>query len=95
MYSIGDEVCYYDEYSKQEKSGTITEVSSDLDSYVNLEVNNDIVHYYSKKLKRYVPVKPKQIDTIFFTIPQRTNDDFVLVKHILGSSDGKAKTNNA
>ena len=94
MYSIGDEVRYYDEYSRREKSVTITEVSSDLDSYVNLEVNNDVIHYYSKKLKKYVPVKPKNMDTIFFTIPQRASDDFVLVQNILGSSDGK-EANNA
>ena len=60
---------------------------------VNLEVRNDIVHYYSKKLKKYVPVKPKNMDTLYFTIPQRTSDDFVLVKNILGSSDGKERTN--
>ena len=94
MYSIGDEVRYYDEYSRREKSGTITEVSSDFESYVNLEVNNDVIHYYSKKLKKYVPVKPKNMDTIFFTIPQRASDDFVLVQNILGSSDGK-EANNA
>ena len=93
MYSIGDEVRYYDEYSRREKRGTITEVSSDLDSYVNLEVNNDVIHYYSKKLKKYVPVKPKNMDTLYFKIPQRTSDDIVLVKNILGSSDGKESTN--
>ena len=94
MYSIGDDVRYFDEFSEREKSGTISEVSSDLDSYVNLEVKNDVVHYYSKKLKKYVPVKPKNMDTLYFTIPQRTSDDFVLVKNILGSTDGK-KGNNA
>ena len=93
MYSIGDEVRYYDEYSEREKSGTITEVNSDLDSYVNLEVKNDVIHYYSKKLKKYVPVKPKNMDTIYFTIPQRTMDDFVLVKNILGSTDGREGSN--
>ena len=92
MYSIGDDVRYFDEFSEREKSGTISEVSSDLDSYVNLEVRNDVVHYYSKKLKKYVPVKPKNMDTLYFTIPQRTSDDFVLVKNILGSSDGKERT---
>ena len=68
MYSIGDEVRYYDEYSRREKSGTITEVSSDLDSYVNLEVNNDVIHYYSKKLKKFVPVKPKNMDSVFIEV---------------------------
>ena len=76
MYNIGDEVEYktysdkfFDEVTV--KTGTIKEVSSDLDSYVNLQVKNDVVQYWSKKLKKYVPVKPKNIDTIYFTIPTR------------------------
>jgi hypothetical protein len=94
MYSIGDEVSYYDEHSEKIKCGTISEVSSDLDSYVNLEVNDDIVHYYSKKLRRYVPVKPKNMDTLYFTIPQKVADDFVVVKNILGSSYEKDINND-
>ena len=65
------------------KTGTITEVCSDKDSYVNLCVENDVIQYFSKKLKRYVPVKPKNMATIYFTIPQRLCDDFVLVEDIL------------
>ena len=83
MYSIGEIVNYFDDEGKI-KTGTIKDVSSDLDSYVNLRVDNDVVQYWSKKLKRYVPVKPKNIETIYFTIPNRLRDEFVLIKHIIG-----------
>ena len=86
MYNIGDKVKYTaqsDDLITSVKTGTITEVCSDKDSYVNLCVENDVIQYFSKKLKRYVPVKPKNISTIYFTIPQRLCDDFVLVEDIL------------
>ena len=96
MYNIGDVVrykTYSDNLITSFKTGTITEVSSDLDSYVNLRVENDVVQYWSKKLKKYVPVKPKNINSIYFTIPQRIIDDFVLIEDILGSVfyEGKEK----
>ena len=85
MYSIGESVNYFDNEGKI-KTGTINDVSSDLDSYINLRVDNDVVQYWSKKLKRYVPVKPKNIETIYFTIPNRLRDEFVLIKDIIGSA---------
>ena len=86
MYNIGDKVSYKtysDNLITSVKTGTITEVCSDKDSYVNLCVENDVIQYFSKKLKRYVPVRPKNMKTIYFTIPQRICDDFVLVEDIL------------
>ena len=86
MYNIGDTVkykTYSDNLITSVKTGTITEVCSDKDSYVNLCVENDVIQYFSKKLKRYVPVKPKNMGSIYFTIPQRLCDDFVLVEDIL------------
>ena len=86
MYNIGDKVkynTYSDNLITSVKTGTITEVCSDKDSYVNLCVENDVIQYFSKKLKRYVPVKPKNMGSIYFTIPQRLCDDFVLVEDIL------------
>lgn len=91
MYNIGDEVeykTYSDNLITSFKTGTITEVNSDMDSYVNLIVENNIIQYWSKKLKRYVPVKPKNMNSIYFTIPQRTSDDFVLVEDILRETNG-------
>ena len=86
MYNIGDKVkykTYSDNLITSVKTLTITEVCSDKDSYVNLCVENDVIQYFSKKLKRYVTVKPKNMATIYFTIPQRLCDDFVLVEDIL------------
>ena len=86
MYNICDTVkykTYSDNLITSVKTGTITEVCSDKDSYVNLCVENDVIQYFSKKLKRYVPVKPKNMGSIYFTIPQRLCDDFVLVEDIL------------
>ena len=91
MYNIGDEVeykTYSDNLITSFKTGTITEVNSDMDSYVNLIVENNISQYWSKKLKKYVPVKPKNMNSIYFTIPQRTSDDFVLVEDILRETNG-------
>ena len=91
MYNIGDEVeykTYSDNLITSFKTGTITEVNSDMDSYVNLIVENNIIQYWSKKLKRYVPVKPKNMNSIYFTIPQWTSDDFVLVEDILRETNG-------
>ena len=85
MYSIGESVNYFDNEGKI-KTGTINDVSSDLESYINLMVDNDVFQYWSKKLKRYVPVKPKNIETIYFTIPNRLRDEFVLIKDIIGSA---------
>lgn len=89
MYNIGDTVrykTYSDNLITSVKTGTITEVCSDKDSYVNLCVENDVIQYFSKKLKRYVPVKPKNMGSIYFTIPQRLCDDFVLVEDILSEA---------
>ena len=54
-----------------ERVGKITEVSSDMDSYENMELKDGIPLYYSKKLKRYVPVKDKNMDTVFLGVTSR------------------------
>ena len=91
--NIGDNVEYENEYGDK-CNGSIVNIQSDMDSYDEMRLENGVPLYYSKKLKKYVPVKPKNMDTIFFTIPQRASDDFVLVQNILGSTDGK-EANNA
>jgi len=95
MYSIGESVDYFDEEDNI-KTGIIGDVSSDLDSYVNLRVSdNDKVQYWSKKLKMYVNVKPKNIDTIYFTIPNRLRNEFVLIKDIIGSATNAESKENS
>ena len=112
MYNIGERVVYLNHFDER-KSGTIKEVSSEMDSYGNVIVEKDIVKYESKKLTAkenkirkhkglspltspvFVPVKPKNIDTIYFTIPTRLGDDFVLMKDILGrDADGGENSHN-
>ena len=65
--NIGDTVNYYNEYSEK-VCGVITEVSSDMDSYEEIRLEDGIPMYYSKKLFRFVPVKKKNIDSVFLTI---------------------------
>ena len=83
MYNIGDEVKFDNDFGER-KSGRITEVLSDMDSYENMKVENDVVQYWSKKLKKFVPVKPKNIDTVFFAVETSESfTEFVTPKEIL------------
>ena len=67
--NIGDTVEYYNVYSEK-LCGVITEVSSDMDSYEEMRLEDGIPMYYSKKLSRFVPVKEKNIDSVFATVKQ-------------------------
>ena len=65
--NIGDTVEYYNVYSEK-MCGVITEVSSDMDSYDKMKLENGIPMYYSKKLSNFVPVKEKNINSVFLTV---------------------------
>ena len=65
--NIGDTVEYYNIYSEK-VCGVITEVSSDMDSYDNMRLKDGIPMYYSKKLSHFVPVKEKNINSVFLTV---------------------------
>jgi len=65
--NIGDTVNYYNAYDEK-VCGIITEVSSDMDSYEEIRLDDGIPMYYSKKLFRFVPVKKKNIDSVFLTV---------------------------
>ena len=65
--NIGDIVEYYNVYSEK-LCGVITEVSSDMDSYDKMRLEDGIPMYYSKKLSRFVPVKEKNINSVFLTV---------------------------
>ena len=65
--NIGDTVNYYNAYDEK-MCGIITEVSSDMDSYEDMRLEDGIPMYYSKKLSRFVPVKKKNIDSVFLTV---------------------------
>ena len=65
--NIGDTVEYYDVFDER-KTGVITEVSSDMDSYEDMRLEDGVPLYYSKKLSRYVPVKEKNMASVFLTV---------------------------
>ena len=65
--NIGDIVEYYNVYSEK-VCGIITEVSSDMDSYEEMKLEDGIPMYYSKKLSHFVPVKEKNINSVFLTV---------------------------
>ena len=65
--NIGDTVNFYNAYNEK-SCGVITEVASDMDSYEDMRLENGVPLYYSKKLSRFVPVKEKNIDSVFLTV---------------------------
>tara|TARA_B100001996_G_C18362298_1_gene478308 strand:+ start:66 stop:314 length:249 start_codon:yes stop_codon:yes gene_type:complete len=56
-------------------TGELSEVSSDFHDDVKLE--DGVVTYWSKKTKKYVPVKEKNKDSIFFEIKTALGVEFV------------------
>ena len=86
--NIGDNIEYYNIYNEK-TCGKIVEISSDKDSYNLMKLECGIPLYYSKKLSRFVPVKKKNMDTIFLTIHPLNmsanygvDSDFVLFNEI-------------
>ena len=83
MY-IGDKVKFYNELGESRK-GELTEVLSD--SYDDVQVNgNGEVEYYSKKTGKYVPIRAKHEDSIFWEIKTDVGVEYVLENEIEGLS---------
>ena len=81
--NIGDNVKYYNAYNEK-VCGVITEVSSDMDSYDKMRLKDGIPMYYSKKLSCFVPVKKKNIDSVFLTVETvRHSKTFVSLNELL------------
>ena len=81
--NIGDTVEYYNIYNDI-KSGVITEIFSDMDSYDDMKLENGIPMYYSKKLSRFVPVKEKNMKSVFLTVEHAGYvKDFVSLNELL------------
>ena len=76
--NIGDTVEYYNVYNEKNR-GVLTEIFSDMDSYEDMKLENGIPMYYSKKLSRFVPVKEKNISSVFLEIDRGPNSwpDFI------------------
>ena len=65
--NIGDKVMYAD-YEGSEQSGILTAIGSDKDSYDDIKLKDGVFLYKSKKLKKYVPVKSKSMDSIYIEV---------------------------
>ena len=81
--NIGDTVEYYNVYNEK-ICGVLTEIFSDMDSYEDMKLENGVPMYYSKKLSRFVPVKEKNIDSVFITVENaRSVKEFVSLNELL------------
>ena len=75
--NIGDNIVYRNGYGEKCK-GSIVNVYSDMESYDEIRLENGVPLYYSKKLKRFVPVKPKNMKSVFVEVFNRnTANDFI------------------
>ena len=73
---IGDKLKFHNELGEVTK-GEVTEVLSD--SYDDVQVNAaGEVEYYSKKTGKYVPVRAKHEDSIFWEVKTDLGVEYVL-----------------
>jgi|TARA_Y100000296_G_C5163596_1_gene253282 hypothetical protein len=65
--NIGDIIEYRNIYDEK-RWGKIAEIGSAMDSYETMQLKDGVPFYYSKKLSRFVPVKDKNMDSVFLTV---------------------------
>ena len=70
--NIGDKVKYENEYGEN-CNGSIVNILSDMDSYDEMRLKDGVPLYYSKKLSKFVPVKPKNMDSVFVEVLKAGN----------------------
>tara|TARA_Y100000741_G_scaffold340676_1_gene302426 strand:- start:23 stop:274 length:252 start_codon:yes stop_codon:yes gene_type:complete len=83
MLKIGNEVSFENEVGDI-FSGVITEVLSD--AYDDVRLRNGEVEYWSKKTKKYVPVRKKHENSVFFEIKTYTGVEYASVNELKGSN---------
>ena len=82
--NIGDEITYED-YCGGTMRGILTAIGSDKDSYNDLKLKDGVFMYKSKKLKKYVPVKSKSMDSIYIEITGfKDKHDYILPDELIG-----------
>ena len=77
MLSIGNEVNFVNNFGDV-NNGVLTEVLSD--AHDDVRLRNGEVEYWSKKTKKYVPVKEKHADSVFFEIKTSTGVEYAAAK---------------
>ena len=73
---IGDIVNYVGEFDEK-KSGAIRGVMSDMDSYEDMSLRDGLPCYWSKKMGKYTPVKPKNMESVFLEIKTKKGFDYI------------------
>jgi hypothetical protein len=83
MMNIGDVVKYEGDFGAT-KVGKIGAIGSDKDSYNDVTLKDGVFLTYSKKLKKYVPIKGKSLDSVYIEIVGNGGSlDFILPSEIL------------
>ena len=81
--NIGDVVTYEGEYGES-KIAKILAIGSDKDSYDDVKLENGVFLTYSKKLKKYVPIKGKSLDSVYIEVEGKSGSlDFILPSEIV------------
>ena len=81
--NIGEVVTYVGEYGES-KIAKILAIGSDKDSYDDVKLENGVFLTYSKKLKKYVPIKGKSLDSVYIEVEGKSGSlDFILPSEIL------------
>ena len=81
--NIGDLVKYEGEYGES-KIAKICAIGSDKDSYDDVTLKDGVFLTYSKKLKKYVPIKGKSLDSVYIEVEgSRGSFDFIVPSEIL------------
>ena len=81
--NIGDEITYED-YCGGTMRGILTAIGSDKDSYNDLKLKDGVFMYKSKKLKKYVHVKSKSMDSIYIEVTCfGDRQDYILPNEII------------
>jgi hypothetical protein len=80
--NIGEVVTYVGEYGES-KIAKICAIGSDKDSYDDVRLENGVFMTYSKKLKKYVPIKGKSLDSVYIEVQTSSgNMDYILPSEI-------------
>ena len=81
--NIGEVVTYVGEYGES-KIAKILAIGSDKDSYDDVKLENGVFLTYSKKLKKYVPIKGKSLDSVYIEVEGSGGSlDFILPSEII------------
>jgi len=81
--NIGEVVTYVGEYGES-KIAKICAIGSDKDSYDDVKLEDGLFMTYSKKLKKYVPIKGKSLDSVYIEVEGSGGSfDFILPSEII------------